>query len=295
MSRNWTGNGGKEGEVELGATSSKRVDLCGVGLGLKEAHLPEVLAALPDVDWFELLIDNYLGASDGLIRSLLTLRADCPLSFHGVGMSLGSTDSLDYAYLSRIKRLAEILEPALISEHLAWSSIDGEHLHSLLPVPFSKEALAHLALRIHAVQEYLGRSILVENVSSYILAPGSEFSEEDFLLELSANSGCGILLDLSNLYLNSVNHKFDPRNFLHKLSESNVCEFHLGGFVERAGCLLDTHSTEVALPVWELFRDALKMIGFKPTLIEWDNELPAFGTLLQETLKAKALIEFACR
>ena len=216
-----------------------------------------------------------------------------PLSLHGVGLSLGSTDPLDAEHLANLRRAVERFEPQLVSEHLSWSSVGGRFANDLLPLPYTDEALRHVSARIAAVQDALGRQILIENVSSYLQFADSAMPEWEFLTAVAAHSGCGLLLDLNNIYVAAHNHRFDALEYLHAIPRGAVQEFHLAGHSRvRHGALellIDTHSTAVCEAVWELYRAALRRFGAVPTLIEWDSQIPPLAELVAEADKANAL------
>ena len=257
-----------------------------VGIGLRAPHADQVLAERPPVPFFELHSENFF-AEGGPNRELLdALRRDYPLSLHGVGLSLGSADALDADHLARLGRLVAHAQPGLVSEHVCWGAIDGRHYNDLLPLPYTEEALALMTRRVRAVQDALGRTILVENVSSYIHFTHSTMTEWDFLAELSRRSGCGLLLDVNNVYVNSVNHGFDAHDFLDGIPGQAVGEMHLAGFTRKRGLggdlLIDSHDRRVDAAVWALYAEALRRYGPKPTLIEWDQDLPDFAVLEDE-------------
>jgi hypothetical protein len=265
------------------------------GIGLRPQHHAEFLERLPALGWVEVHSENFF-ARGGMQRDVLAhVCAQYPLSLHGVGLSIGSTDPLDRTHLAELARLERDFNPILVSEHLAWGSVDGRYMNDLLPLPYTTEALRHMAVRVGAVQDSLGRQILIENVSSYLQFNGSEMSEWEFLAALAAESGCAILLDVNNLYVNAVNHGFDPCEYLNSIPPRAVQEIHLAGHsVERLGThelLVDTHAAPVCSAVWELYGAALERFGPVHTLIEWDAELPALDVLLTEARK----IEHALR
>ncbi|HEY3699860.1 MAG TPA: DUF692 domain-containing protein, partial [Spongiibacteraceae bacterium] len=235
--------------------------------------------------------------ADGGVQldKLAQTRALYPLSLHGVGLSLGSTDPLDLDHLRKLKRLIAWSEPQLVSEHLAWGSVHGTFVNDLLPLPYTEEALNHLIQRVDAVQNYLGRQILIENVSSYLQFSGAQLHEWEFLAQLADASGCGLLVDINNVYVNAHNHNFDARHYLAALPSHHVKELHLAGHTHsRCGeheILIDTHSTPVCDAVWDLYVHALRCYGAVPTLIEWDTELPALAVLIEEAAKAERLLE----
>lgn len=260
--------------------------LKGAGLGLRASHYQEIFETKPDVPWFELLSDNYMAAGGLPIQRAEKVRQDYPITLHGVGMSLGSADPLNTDYLKRLKVLADRLEPHYVSDHIAWVSVDGKYTHDLLPLPYNQDMLQHLRVRIQQVQEYLGRTILIENPSSYLSFDSSDMGEADFINQLSLSSGCELLLDVNNIYVSAMNHGFDPYQYLESIPQDKVKEIHLAGYEQMDGYLFDTHGHSVKPPVWDLYRAALKRFGSVPTLIEWDTDVPEFSTLLAEAKKA---------
>ncbi|HEX7965764.1 MAG TPA: DUF692 domain-containing protein [Gammaproteobacteria bacterium] len=261
------------------------------GIGLRAPHLREVLEHKPAVAWFEVHSENYFAPGGRAVAELDAVRRDYALSLHGVGLSLGGCDPLDAAHLQHLKQAIARFSPALVSEHLCWTAA-GSHLHDLLPLPYTEEALAHVTARIAEAQDRLGRRLLVENVSSYLEFEHSTIPEWDFLREVAARSGCGILLDVNNIYVSAENHGFDARRYLASIPGRDVEEIHLAGHLrrelEQGTLLIDSHSRPVADPVWALYVHALELMGPKPTLIEWDNDLPSFGTLMSEAAKAES-------
>jgi uncharacterized protein (UPF0276 family) len=268
--------------------------LLAAGIGLRAQHHAEIIARRPPVGWFEAHSENYFGAGGTHREQLARIRSGYPLSLHGVGLSLGSTDPLNADHLRQVKRLVREFEPLLVSEHLSWSSVGGRYLNDLLPLPHTEEALRHTAARISGVQDALGRQILIENISSYLRFECSEVPEWEFLAALVSESGCAILLDINNLYVNALNHGFDACSYLHGIPAPAVKEFHLAGhtLVRCSGrdIRIDTHSTHVATEVWDLYRLALERFGPQPTLIEWDSDIPAFSVLQAEAAKADAIM-----
>jgi uncharacterized protein (UPF0276 family) len=247
----------------------------------------------PDVGFVEVHSENYFGRGGKPLHYLERARQHCALSLHGVGMSLGSADPLNDSHLDRLADLVERFDPTWVSEHLCWSSFGGVYANDLLPLPYTDEALAHVVARVQRVQQRLRRTILVENVSSYIQYAASQIPEAQFLAEVARRSGCGILLDVNNVYVSARNHGFDPRAYLASIPPAAVREIHLAGFITRevdgAELLLDTHSAPVADAVWALYRDALRHCGPVPTLIEWDADLPPLEGLLAEAHRADAI------
>ncbi len=265
------------------------------GIGLRTPHYRAVLDTKPDVGFFEVHSENYFGSGGARHRILALIRADYPLSLHGVGLSLGSTDPLDRRHVARLKELADTYQPALISEHLSWSSVAGRHLNDLLPLPYTEESLQLVVDRVHDVQERLGRQILVENASCYLEFEHSTLPEWEFVTEVARRSGCGILLDVNNVYVNAVNHGFDAQRFLQSIPIEPVREIHLAGHTVKAledgQLLIDTHNQPVCEAVWDLFESALKRFGALPTLIEWDTDLPDLDVLLREAATAERFLE----
>lgn len=263
------------------------------GIGLRAPHVGQVLAARPPVPWFEVHSENYFADGGSALAALDRIRADFPLSLHGVGLSLGSTDPLDVLHLAKLKRLADRVEPALVSEHLCWSSVNGRHYNDLLPLPCTMEALDHVCARVSSVQDFLGREILVENVSSYLEYPESTIPEYDFVVAVAARTGCRLLVDVNNIYVNARNHGIDADAYLAAIPPALVAEIHLAGFDASGPCLIDTHGAPVAPEVWALYERALRHFGRVPTLIEWDTDIPEFSVLQREAATAQAYLE-AC-
>jgi len=260
------------------------------GIGLRPRHYREMLATLPDTGWLEVHSENYFGAGGQPIHFLERLRVHYPLSLHGVGLSLGSADPLSTEHLAKLRALIDRFEPAMISEHLCWCSVGGRYLNDLLPLPYTEEALDHVAGRIRQAQDALGRRILVENVSSYLEYAHATIPEWEFLAETARRSGCGILLDVNNIYVNAVNHGFDPLRYINAVPGDAVEEIHLAGFDGEGPILIDTHGTPVADAVWDLYRAAVGRWGPRPTLIEWDSDIPPLPVLLGEARKADEIL-----
>ena len=256
------------------------------GIGLRSPHHDEFLVRRPEIPWVEVHSENFFADGGRQLQVLDAVRRDYGLSLHGVGLSLGSTDPLDPEHLRRLKRLVERAQPALVSEHVCWSSAGGVFLNDLLPLPCTLEALRHVAARVGEVQDLLGRQILVENVSSYLEFDGAEMTEWDFVVQLARRAGCGILLDVNNVYVSAENHGFPARNFLDAIPAELIGELHLAGHTAVDGLLIDTHSAPVTEAVWTLYRDTIRRLGPVPTLIEWDADLPTLDRLLAEAATA---------
>lgn len=272
------------------------LDGAAAGIGLRAPHYRALAGRRGATGFLEVHSENFFGEGGAPLAWLERFRRDYALSLHGVGLSLGSADPLDARHLAKLDALVRRFEPALVSEHLSWSSIGGRHANDLLPLPFTREALDHVVARIGAVQERLGRRILIENVSSYVAFGESVLAEWDFVAEAVKRSGCGLLLDVNNVYVNSVNHGFDPVRYLDAVDRSSVEEYHLAGF-ERvdARLAIDTHGAPVADAVWSLYAAAVARIGARPTLVEWDCDLPALDVLLGEADRARAILAGARR
>ena len=261
------------------------------GIGLRAPHVREVDATRPPVGWLEVHSENYYADGGPALAALDRLRRDYPLSLHGVGMSLGSADPLDRDHLAKLKRLIARTEPALVSEHLCWSGIGGRSLNDLLPLPYTEEALSHVAARVAAVQEAIGSELLVENVSSYLQFDASTIQEWEVVAAVAARTGCRLLLDVNNIHVNAVNHGFDADRYLAAIAPASVAEIHLAGFDASGDCLIDTHGAPVAPPVWALYRRAIARFGPRPTLIEWDTDIPPLAPLLAEAATAQAILD----
>lgn len=263
------------------------------GIGLRTAHFEALAEARPALSFLEVHSENHFADGGPALAWLERFRADYPVSLHGVGMSLGSADPLDREHLSRLARLAGRIEPAMVSEHLCWSSIGGRHLNELLPLPYSEEALSHVCDRIARVQEELGRRLLVENVSSYVRFASSTIPEGEFIAEVARRTGCGVLLDVNNAWVNAVNHGTDARAFLAAIDPATVGEIHLAGGEATPEGLVDTHGAAVFPEVWALFGETISRLGPVPTLVEWDVDIPALEVLLGEAAKADAILASA--
>jgi len=265
----------------------------GVGIGLRTCHYRDFLDGSPAIGWIEVHSENYFGEGGRDLQVLSTLRADYPVSLHGVGLALGSADAWTQRHLDRLKRLSERIEPALVSEHLCWGGYASgghpRHWNDLLPLPYTDESLALMSVRIDQAQEVLGRQILIENISSYVEFAATEYSEMEFINQLARRTGCGVLLDLNNLYVNAVNHGSDARRELGWLDPAHVGEIHLAGHFQGEDCLIDDHGARVADPVWRLYEHYVACHGAVPTLIEWDTAVPAIEVLLGEARQAEQI------
>lgn len=263
---------------------------CVAGIGLRAPHYREVLETLPDLGWVEVHNENFFGGGAPL-HTLLKVREHYPVSLHGVGMGLASTAPLNEEHLSALSSLCDAVQPAAISEHLCWNAANGFVINDLLPFPYTLEALDHVAHRVTQVQEKLQRQLLVENLSSYLSFSHSEMTEGEFLAELTQRTGCGILFDVENLYVNVRNLGVDAEAFIKTIPSEAVKEYHLAGYSMCEGCLVDTHDHPVYPEVWDLYETVLRQLGPRPTLIEWDSEIPALAVLMGEAEKAQRRIE----
>lgn len=268
------------------------------GIGLRAPHFDAVLEQLPDVAWFEVHSENFFGIADDQLGGkplayLERVREQYPISLHGVGLSLGSTDALNQSHLKKLKQLIHHIEPGLISEHLSWSSIDGRYFNDLLPLPYTEASLSHVVDRVSETQDLLGRQILIENASSYLEFSSSTIPEWEFVVALAQRSGCKILLDVNNVYVNAMNHGFDPLLFVQSLPAVLVDEIHLAGHtvktLDEGVLLIDTHDQLVCPAVWDLYAATVMHVGEVPTLIEWDSNLPELEVLLAEAHRADAI------
>jgi uncharacterized protein (UPF0276 family) len=258
------------------------MNLSGFGLGLRPSHYEAILSGPQDIDWLEIITENYLVPGGKPLDYLERVRERFPLVMHGVSLSIGSTDPIDTAYLKSVRALASRIEPHWISDHLCWTGIEGKNLHDLLPLPYTEEALASVVSRVGQVQDALGRRILLENVSSYLTFHASELSEWEFLSEVAQRADCDILLDINNIYVSSVNHGFDAVEYLRAMPAPKVRQFHLAGHSDMGGHLIDTHDHPIIQPVWDLYAQAVELFGDVPTMIERDDNIPELGELLAE-------------
>lgn len=259
----------------------------GFGLGLRTTHYDAVLETQPDVDWFEIISENYLIDGGKPLDYLLRIRDRYPLLMHGVSMSIGSIDPLDLNYLSALKSLAARVEPAWLSDHLCWTGAHATNLHDLMPLPYTEEAIDHVASRIIQAQDFLGRQLLLENVSSYVTYHASQMSEWEFLAAIAAKADCHILLDVNNIYVSSCNHAFSARDFLNGIPVARVKQMHLAGHSWNGALIIDTHDQPVPDPVWALYGDAIRRFGAVPTMIERDANIPPLNELVSELNQAR--------
>lgn len=264
------------------------------GIGLRAAHYRELVERRPPLAFVEVHSENYFGVGGTPHYFLEQARAHYPLSLHGVGLSLGSSDPLNLEHLRKLKTLIQRFEPALVSDHLSWSSVGGVFLNDLLPLPYTEETLAHFSTRVAQAQDYLGRELLIENPSSYLQYTESAIPEWEFLAEVARTSGCGLLLDVNNIYVSSQNHGFDAHRYLQALPAAAIREIHLAGYTvnryPEGEMLIDSHNALVSEPVWELYAHTIRQLGPRPTLIEWDTDLPPLDTLIGQANLADAIL-----
>jgi len=261
----------------------------GTGIGLRPPHYADVAAGRARVDWLEVISENFMVEGGNPRRVLRQVRERHPVVLHGVSLSIGSVDPLDPKYLDQLAALARETEPAWVSDHLCWSSVGGNFSHDLLPLPYTEEALAHVAARVQKVQDKLKRQILIENVSSYVTFTQSTLTEWQFLAELCERADCGLLLDVNNVFVSAFNHGFDAREFIDGIPVGRVGQIHLAGHSDYGTHLLDTHDHSVCDGVWALYRRAVERFGRVPTLVEWDDHIPPFAEVLAESRKAAAI------
>jgi uncharacterized protein len=275
--------------------SSRALAAPSVGVGFKPEHFEAIVDTRPELGFFEVHAENYMGGGGAPHRRLDAIRERYPLSLHGVGLSIGSPGKLDRAHLQRLAAVAKRFEPILVSEHLAWSTHEGAFLNDLLPLPYTDETLARVSEHIDEVQNALGRTMLLENPSTYVVFAESTWAETDFLREIARRTGCGLLLDVNNVFVSAVNHGFDPELYLADFPLAAVGEIHLAGCAEDSDdaglpLLIDAHNSPVRDPVWSLYSTTIRRLGATPTLIEWDNDVPAWSTLLGEARRAERAI-----
>lgn len=269
------------------------MSLTGFGLGLRPDHYADILATRPAVDWFEALTENYLVPGGKPLSWLTRVREHYPLVLHGVSLSIGSTAPLDRDYLQAVKALAARIEPEWISDHLCWTGAHGLNLHDLLPLPYTEEAVAHVAARVREVQDVLGRQILLENVSSYAEFAHAPLTEWQFLSAVAEAADCLILLDINNIYVGARNHGYDPLDYLGGVPAARIRQHHLAGHLDLDELVIDTHDHPVADPVWALYAEAVRRYGPVPTMIERDDRIPPLAELLAELDHARAVARHA--
>lgn len=277
--------------------NTPRDGFLGYGLGLRPQHFPAILqdhdGRVPGVDWFEIVSENYIRTGGPPMRNLERVRERYPVVMHGVSLSIGAPDPLDRDYLAGLKALIRRIEPEWISDHLCWTGAHGVNLHDLLPLPFTAEAVAYVADRVGQVQDFLGRRLLLENVSSYVTFLDSEMSEAEFLAAVAERADCDILLDVNNIFVSAFNHGFDALDYLDRVPAGRVRQIHLAGHQDNGDHIVDTHDHPVRDAVWDLYAETIRRIGRKPTMIERDDNIPELSELVAELDRARAVGERA--
>jgi len=275
------------------APADSKPTYLGFGLGLRPQHYSEILEGSWPIDWFEIISENFMVPGGRPIAILEKIRARYPVVMHGVSLSIASTAPLDMEYLASLKALAHHVQPKWISDHLCWTGVHGVNLHDLLPIPYTREALEHVASRVHKVQEVLARTIALENVSTYVRFEHSEMGECDFVTELTRRTGCWLLLDINNVFVNAFNHGYNALTFLNDIPVDPVVQFHVAGHSDMGSHLIDTHDQPVRDEVWDLYRSALKRFGPVSTMIERDEDIPPLAEVVAELSYARSIAEDA--
>jgi len=279
--------------ISMSKAMINKLPFLGFGLGLRTDHYQEVLETKPDIDWFEIITENYLVPGGKPLHYLERVREHYPVVMHGVAMSIGGSETLDFTYLEHVKSLANNIEAKWISDHLCWTSFGGHNSHDLLPLPYSAEALDHVVNRINIIQDYLGRQILVENVSSYVDFVDSEIPEWEFLSLVAKKSGCYLLLDINNVYVSAYNHHFDPIEYIDSLPAAHIQQIHLAGHTNCGTHIIDTHDQSIIDEVWDLYAYTIKRYGEISTMIERDDNIPPLNDLKAELDFARHCFEQA--
>jgi len=275
----------------ISSTTTPAPAIQGFGLGLRTQHYAAILAGNANVDWFEIISENYMIDGGKPLWFLDQIRERYPMVMHGVSLSIGSSDPLNSDYLANLRRLARRVRPGWISDHLCWTGVSGRNLHDLLPIPQTGDAVRHVARRVRAVQDALGQRILLENVSSYLQYEASELSEWAFLNAICDEADCDLLLDVNNIYVNSRNHGFDPIEFLDAMPARRIRQIHLAGHSRNGDLLIDTHDQPVPPEVWALYQEAVRRFGAVPTMIERDDHIPELPVLLDELDQARMIVD----
>ena len=260
----------------------------GVGIGLRPVHFGQILSGAPEVDWFEVLSENYMDTGGRPLFILDQVAERYPVALHGVSLSVGSTDPLDHDYLRKLKELARRTKAHWISDHLCWTGVLGRNTHDLLPLPYDEPTLRHVIGRVREVQDVLERPLVLENASTYLEFASSSMPEWEFLARLAAEADCGLLLDVNNVYVSAYNHGWDPIAYIDSMPAVRVCQYHLAGHTNKGTHIIDTHSDHVVDPVWQLYGHTVRTVGLRATLLEWDADIPSFEVVHQEVLKAGA-------
>jgi uncharacterized protein (UPF0276 family) len=261
----------------------------GVGVGLRTTHFGHILAEKPEVDWFEVLSENFMDTGGRPLYVLDQVAERYPIALHGVSLSIGSTDPLDRDYLRKLKGLAQRTKAHWVSDHLCWTGVAGRNVHDLLPMPYTEEALRHTIARVRAVSDILERPLVLENPSSYVEFAASSMPEWEFLARLAESADCGLLLDVNNVYVSAFNHRFDARTYIDAIPKDRVVQYQLAGHTHKGTHIIDTHSDHAVDEVWDLYRRSVARTGLVATLYEWDEDIPSFDVMHAEALKAAAI------
>jgi uncharacterized protein (UPF0276 family) len=266
----------------------------GIGVGLRTVHFSHILSQEPEIDWFEALSENHMDSGGRPAYVLDQVAERYPVVLHGVSMSIGGTDPLDFEYLAKLKKLAGRVNARWVSDHLCWTGVMGKNTHDLLPVPTNEAALQHITERVRVVSDYLERPLVLENPSTYVAFHESTMTEWDFLRQLTEQSGCYLLLDVNNIYVSAFNHGFDPRTYIDGIPADRVVQIHLAGHTKYDTYIIDTHTGHVIDEVWSLYDYTIRRMGEISTMVEWDQDIPDFDTVRAEAMKAAQYLEVAC-
>lgn len=261
----------------------------GFGLGLRVDHYETILKEKPAIDWFEVITENYLVPGGKPLYYLDKIRAHYPMVMHGVSLSIGSSDPLDFDYLSQVKALADRIQPHWLSDHLCWTGVNNKNTHDLMPLPYTEEMIKHIVDRVQRVQDFLGRQILIENVSSYVNYQQSEMSEWEFITAICKRADCFILFDVNNIYVSSVNHEFNPLHYIAAMPSDRIYQIHLAGHNNMGDYIIDTHDHPIVDPVWDLYRETIMQHGMISTMIERDDNIPPLAELITELNRAREI------
>lgn len=263
----------------------------GFGIGLRPIHYQAIVDTLPTVDWFEILTENFLVEGGQVFYYLDKVCENYPVVMHGVSLSVGSVDPLNKEYLKKVKELAKRTQAKWISDHLCWTGVQGKNLHDLMPLPYTEEALQHVVAKVRQVQDFLGQRLVLENVSSYVAYNDSVMTEWEFLSQVAEQADCLILLDINNIYVSAKNHCFSAQDYLSGVPAARIQQFHIAGHYDAGDYIIDTHDQPIIAPVWDLYNEAVKRFGKVSTLLERDDNIPAFNDLLAELEQAKAYVD----
>jgi hypothetical protein len=259
----------------------------GLGVGLRTSHFAHILGERPKIGFFEVLTENFLDTGGRPLFILDQIAEHYPVVMHGVSMSVGSTDPVDFAYLAKVKALAARTRALWISDHVCWTGVLGRNTHDLLPLPYTEESLRHTVAHIRAIQDFLERPLVLENPSTYLEFTPSSMPEWEFIARMAAEADCGLLFDVNNVFVSAFNHGYDPYAYIDAIPGDRVCQYHLAGHTHKGTHILDTHSDHVVDPVWQLYGHTLRHVGLRATLLEWDADIPPFEVVHQEVLKAR--------